>query len=110
MRTEDIVVGKTYRVRSWSDLNANSRHEGIFMYDPEGSSDTSFVGVMRYMCGKNFTVKDVKAYPRDMSLSSVEGIEHDWCVCPWMLEEIEEEIIEPNGDLFGFLLQKGEIE
>lgn len=107
MKLEDIVVGKTYRIRQWDDMAAEynvnpDRASGI----TPPNSLIRFDVRMKPLSGMPFTVS---GFRDETSMRSEEGTEYignvnsGWYIEAWMLEEIEEEIAEPDKDLFGFL-------
>ena len=114
MKSEEIIIGKTYRIRSWEDITQNGIEvdrglAGVRRWRETGPVSVLFTENMRLLCGMDFTVK---SKGRGGFLDQLKPEEHDdllnkYIIAPWMLEEIEEEIEEPDRDLFGFLFQIG---
>ena len=118
MKPDDIVIGKTYRIRLWEDITQNAKRATYTTHeewvdpddDPEDPLSQVFVPSMRSLCGRSFTVNYIE--DEFDIVRSEEGVEEYrgegmyWCISPWMLEEFEEEqLAEPDRDLFGFLFQ-----
>ena len=122
LKPEDIVIGKTYRVRSWEDISENfPNYKGFdnIFYCPDDPK-VAFVDGMKPLCGCPFTVKNFRSVALSSGpasfLDSEEGIElkNDenyprWEISSWMLEEIEDDPCETeieslsDSDLSDFL-------
>ena len=119
LKQEDIVIGKTYRVRSWEDISENfPEYQGLkdVYYCPDDPY-AGFVKDMKSLCGRPFTVKNIRNNAVNGEFFFLESAERTeckdtginraaWDISPWMLEEIEDEEPIPDGnpeELFGFL-------
>jgi hypothetical protein len=52
MKREDIILGKTYRIRAWEDME---KEFGLFEENIDVSGNISFTEEMKQFCGKEFT-------------------------------------------------------
>lgn len=113
MKPEEIIIGKTYRIRSWEDITQNGFEVdrglgGIRRWRATGPSSVLFTENMRPLCGMDFTVKsNGRGFLDQLTPEEHDDLLDKYIIAPWMLEEIEEEIEEPDRDLFGFLFQIG---
>ena len=80
MRKEDVVIGKTYRIRQWDDMSAE------FGVDSWGDVNTpllDFVEEMKCFCGENYTPTNREETHYLPYLG-----DSDFCLTAEMLEEI----------------------
>lgn len=99
MRDEDIHIGDVLRVKQWEDMKEE------FGYGIEGGILTipSFAGGMRYLCGTQFTVKNIYKDCGGICYRSFEGGENErqfghWYISADMLEPFAEDDFEVAND------------
>lgn len=75
-------VGDVCRIRSWEDMQREFGLNGMDEID----CDYSFVEDMKYLCGKQFTIKAMEAEDGGIRCFSFEDIENGWAIGTDMLE------------------------
>lgn len=114
MKPEEIVIGKTYRIRSWEDITQNGieaeRWLAIRRWRDTSPSSVSvlFTEDMRPLCGMDFTVKSKGGFLDQLRPEEHYDLLNEYIITPWMLEEIQdtEEQIQyefSDSDLSDFL-------
>lgn len=113
MKPEEIVIGKTYRIRSWEDITQNGIEADRGLAGSRRWRDTSQGGVlftesMRPLCGMEFTVVAKGGFYNQVRPEEHDGLLNKFIITPWMLEEIPdtEEQIQyefSDSDLSDFL-------